>query len=355
MEMIAMHLPQFHEIPENNEWWGEGFTEWTCLKRKNKYADDYMPLLGEYDLLKKETMEMQNKLAKEYGVSAFCYYHYYFAGKKLLEKPVENLLKWTDINQKFCFCWANHDWKKVVNGVSEMLVEQVYGNKQDWARHFDYLKQFFLDERYIKINNKPLFIILNVEFQERQDIVDYFNSCCKEIGFDGIYYVQSLYYEDKIKHLTKEVDAVVLREHIYSWKSSISIVRRMINKIRRKLQLPQIFSAEAIMRASLKNAQNFPHAQKYFLGAFSMFNNTYRHGGRGYIIKKPRKDFFRNYIKELNRIAEEKKIEYCFFTAWNEWAEGQCLEPDTKNGYMFLEGIRDALNPNFQSNAEETK
>ena len=145
MKIIASHLPQFHEIPENNEWWGDGFTEWTNINKPNKVGGDLQPLLGQYNMLDKNTLIMQTELAQKYGIYGFCYYHYWFEGKKLLEKPVELLLKEKDINQKYCFCWANHSWFRSWQGSKEMLIEQTYGTEKQWSEHFDYLKYYFVD------------------------------------------------------------------------------------------------------------------------------------------------------------------------------------------------------------------
>lgn len=344
MKIIAIHLPQFHQIPENDKWWGEGFTEWTNLNKPNKFGAGLQPLLGQYNLLDKETMIMQNRLAKEYSIFGFCYYHYYFTGKKLLERPIENLLKWTDIDQPFCLYWANHDWKRSWEGKNEILIKQEYGDEKDWEKHFNYLKQFFLDTRYIKIDNKPVFVIFNIKFEEKEKIISFFDRKCKEIGFAGIYYVQSVYDEKHIKSglLAPNTDAIFLREPGYSMK--ISFRSKVFNKIRRVVfKKTSIYTAKKIYTDSIKNAKRFPYNIKYFLGAFAMWNNTYRHGKRGYIIKKGTRKEFLHYIKALKQIAEEKNIEYCFYNAWNEWAEGMILEPDTKNKYMLLESIKEAM------------
>ncbi len=189
MKILAYYLPQFHEIEENNKWWGKGFTEWTNVKKGKKLFktqnQPFVPLNNNYyNLLNKETVKWQTELAKKYGVYGFCYYHYWFEGKKLLEKPVENLLKWKNIDQKFCFCWANHSWKKTWNGLNEILMEQKYGNEDSWNKHFDYLLQFFKDERYIKIDNKPIFMIFKLkDIKDINEMLDFFNKKCIENGF----------------------------------------------------------------------------------------------------------------------------------------------------------------------------
>ena len=198
MKIIAYYLPQFHEVKENSEWWGKGFTEWVNVKKaKPLYRNHKQPNLplenNYYDLLNKESVIWQTKLANEYGIDGFCYYHYWFKGKKILEKPAENLLKWKDILQNFCFCWANHDWKKTWNGTNQILIKQEYGEEKEWEEHFQYLLSFFKDNRYIKIGNKPILMIFNAEAIPRvNERIEYYNKRCKEHGFEGIYIIESL-------------------------------------------------------------------------------------------------------------------------------------------------------------------
>ena len=161
MRWFAFYLPQFHETKENNEWWGKGFTEWTHVNgAKSLYKGHRQPIApldkNYYDLMNKESVEWQTSLMHQYGVDGLVYYHYYFRGQKLLEKPAENLLKWTDIDQPFFFCWANHTWYQAINGVKKVLREQTYGTQEDWDDHFQYLLPFFRDDRYEKIDNKPV-------------------------------------------------------------------------------------------------------------------------------------------------------------------------------------------------------
>ena len=165
-KIIAFYLPQYHAIPENDQWWGKGFTEWTNVKKAKPLFEGHdqprIPLNHNYyNLLDDNTKIWQANLAKKYGVYGFCYYHYWFkGGKKLLEKPAEQMLSNKSIDLPFCFCWANENWTRNWDGGNrEIMVEQDYGNKDDWECHFQYLLQFFKDKRYITVDGKPLFII----------------------------------------------------------------------------------------------------------------------------------------------------------------------------------------------------
>jgi hypothetical protein len=356
--IIALYLPQFHPIPENDAWWGKGFTEWTNIKKENKFSDGLKPLDDNYyNILNIETVEWQTKLMKEYGIYGFCYYHYWFNGKKLLEKPAENLLKNKNINQNFCFCWANHNWYRSWLGSKEILIEQEYGAEIDWQNHFDYLKNFFIDKRYIKIENKPLFIIFN-DFEQKEDIINYFDMKCYEIGFNGIYIIENIKKPSDYYSISKETEAIILREPDLSYVAYIRhnpILRlvlkleRMINKgyNSRKTFNMRSVKAKYLFNKSLKCIKNFKLNKKCYPGIFSMWDNTYRHEERGYKIYPPSQEEFICYLKEINEICKERELEYIFFNAWNEWAEGMTLEPSNIHGYRFLEGIKEVFGGNI--------
>ena len=197
MKMYAYYLPQFHEIKENNEWWGKGFTEWTNVKNAKPlfrgHIQPKQPLNDNYyDLSNINTLKWQSELLNKYKVDGLIFYHYYFVGKKLLEKPAEMLLKNKDLNINFFFCWANHSWKRSWDGTSEMLLEQTYGTKKDWEKHFKYLLPFFKDQRYQKDNNKPMLMVFKTDFKEKNEMFKYFNKKCIENGFSGICIIETL-------------------------------------------------------------------------------------------------------------------------------------------------------------------
>ena len=164
IKAIAFYLPQFHPIPENNDWWGRGFTEWNnVVKGKPRFKNHYQPHLPEelgfYDLRLEETRLAQEMLAKEYGIHGFCYYHYWFSGKRLLNEPIDRKLKNPNEDLPFMLCWANENWTKVWDGgENEILIKQDY-SKEDDLKHFNHLLKYFRDDRYIKIDDKPVFLI----------------------------------------------------------------------------------------------------------------------------------------------------------------------------------------------------
>jgi len=343
MKVLALHLPQFHTIPENDEWWGEGFTEWTNIKKHNRYSNKLKPLDDNYyNLLDKETMIWQNKLAAENGIEGFCYYHYYFKGKKLLEKPAENLLKWKDITQKFCFQWANHTWKRSWQGKQDILIKQEYGEMPDWLEHFRYLEKFFVDERYIKIDNKPLFIIFDNKFECKAQMMQLFDAECKKIGFNGVYFVENIGSKLDMKHVISNSNAILLREPAFSHHTDFftRVAKKMCNSL---FKVPRKYKAWTIMKTQIKNLENKKFDKQVFLGAFAMWDNTYRHNSRGYKITPPSEAQFVEYLQKLKEYGEVNNVPFLLFNAWNEWAEGMILEPSNLYGLAYLECIREVF------------
>ena len=208
MKILALYLPQFHTIPENDEWWGKGFTEWVNMKKaKALYNGHYQPRVpldhDYYDLSNVNVMRKQTEIAKKYGIYGFCVYHYWFQGHKLLEKPMENYLEAKDIDFPYCFCWANEHWTNAwVSGENKILIEQDFTDKEDWKNHFYYFLSFFKDERYIKEDNKPFLVIyLPSIIETLNEMLEYWDILAKENGFAGMKYAYQhyVYYLDNDK------------------------------------------------------------------------------------------------------------------------------------------------------------
>ena len=358
MKKFAIYLPQFHEIPENNKWWGTGFTEWTNVKNavplfeghnqpKVPYNNYY------YNLLDKETIEWQTNLLEKYRIEGFAYYHYYFNGKKLLEKPAENLLKWTDINQRFFFIWANHPWIRSWEGKKTVLMQMEYGSQDSWESHFQYLLKFFKDIRYEKKDNMPLFSIFNSNFPEKNDMIHYFNKRCMEEGFNGLYLIEEFGsgsrrkkypndFYDFINSISPYTRAIQIRQPVFceyelgNW--IVRIARSLYRKYRRStnsiFKSPVILDGNSLIDRFMKT--KIPKTtQVQIPTVFFEWDNTPRHNERGYIIKPIDKNHFIKYMDSI------KDCEYVFFNAWNEWAEGMIMEPTEENGYKYLEWIRE--------------
>lgn len=348
MKVFAMYLPQFHRVKENDEWWGEGFTDWVSAKNAVPlFEGHYQPRVPQggkyYDLMKKETMEWQASLMHQYGVDGMCIYHYWFKdGRKILERPAENLLKWKDIDMPFCFCWANETWAyswsnvKTKNvwmykggktdfvGENGILLKQEYGSSEEWKEHLEYLVSFFRDSRYIKIDNKPLFLIYKPA--EIECLIEMLKVWRKEIinyGFDGIYIVGSFCNA----MAGKVVDAELCIEPpggmrpIYENYEKDGIYR---------FQYKDVW--DNILKEGALSA-------KTYFGGFVGFDDTPRRGDEGIVIDNATPRLFGEYLSKLMAKNAAYGSDIVFINAWNEWGEGMYLEPDERYGTGFLEAV----------------
>lgn len=368
LKIIAFYLPQFHSIEENDKWWGKGFTEWTNVKKAVPlYPGHDQPRIplndNYYNLLNDDTKIWQANLAKKYGVYGFCYYHYWFKGKKLLEKPAEQMLKNKSIDLPFCFCWANENWSRNWDGGNrEIIVKQDYGEKKDWEEHFQYLLTFFKDSRYITVNGKPLLVIYKPDLiNSIYEMVSYFKKRIVEEGFPGIClafqfptYYMDVFYRDDIFDYMIEFEPVFSRNNIVRHSSKkIEIVRKFfgektITKYRNsKNQLKYTFAKPHHLSMffydeAWEKILNQKWNNKLLPGTFVDWDNTPRnkHGVvySGFTIEK-----FEENIKKLVKRAYQENKPMLFINAWNEWGEGAYLEPDERYGYRKLETIRSAL------------
>jgi hypothetical protein len=356
VKAITYYLPQYHEIPENNEWWGSGFTEWTNLKKAKplyKGHEIKYPLNENfYNLLDKNTVIWQTDLANKYGIYAFNYYHYWFKGKKILEKPAENLLKWKDINQKFMFMWANHDWTRSWVGGKEVLLKMDYGTKEDWISHFNYLIDFFKDERYIKLNNRPVFqIYITKDIPSLKEMVDLWNELCIENGFDGIYIIDNVDYHQIIKNeISDVVNAVSIEEQttaLQYWRKN-NPISLMCNKMLDLLQPNKIkqINYDLVVRNSVEYMLKSNIGKKTFFGVCTGWDNTSRYGKKGYVITNSTPIKFKKYLEKAFQLSLERKQEFIFISCWNEWCEGMCLEPNNVDEYGYLEAVSSVFNNN---------
>ena len=224
MKIIAFYLPQFHDIPENDEWWGKGFTEWVNVKKAQPlYKGHEQPRIpmneNYYNLLDDNVKIWQANIAKEYGIYGFCYYHYWFGGKLLLEKPMEQMLANPKVDIPFCISWANEPWTKAWVNESKVLIPQFYGGKKEWKEHFDYLLPFFKDNRYIKEDNKPLFIIYRAEVIDcLNDMLDYWTELARQNGFSGMKYAyQNLTFDLMPNRDDSRFDYNIEFQPSYAW------------------------------------------------------------------------------------------------------------------------------------------
>lgn len=373
IKLIPFYLPQFHTIPENDRWWGEGFTEWVNVKKATALFEGHdqpkIPLNENYyNLLDDDVKIWQADLAKAYGVFGFCYYHYWFkGGKQLLEKPAEQMLVNKEVDLPFCFCWANENWSRNWDGGNrEVIMEQEYGDRDEWEKHFQYLLPFFKDERYITVDGKPLFIIYKPEqIIDVQQMMVYFKKRAVESGFPGLClafqfptYYADMYYREDIFDYRIGFEPVYSRNATNLKKpgtaSKVRTLRKVlgenaVSKYRKARQgktgsnweqsrcLAMYFYDE-----TWEQILNNEWTQDFLPGALVDWDNTPRnkHGVlyEGFTIEK-----FEKYMKSLVKRANGESKPMIFINAWNEWAEGAFLEPDEKYGYQKLEAIKKAL------------
>lgn len=350
MKIFAYYLPQFHCIPENDKWWGKGFTEWTNVKKAKplfkNHIQPQIPLNNNYYCLDDiKTLKWQENLINKYKVDGLIFYHYYFKGKKLLEKPAEMLLNNKDINIDFFFCWANHSWRKTWEGSTEMLLEQTYGDEKDWENHFNYILSFFKDARYQKKDNKPILMVFKSDFDEKKNMFNYFNRRCIENGFDGICIIETrdAHNINKIEENNNAsyTKYIHLREpdscQVEYICKIINLPHRILNKTKKilnkyKFKLLKKYNGNKLFKVMCKN---YCYNKNIIRGLFFEWDNTPRHGYRGYIITPVSKERFLEYMDLI------KNEDYVFVNAWNEWAEGMILEPTEHNRYKYLEWIKE--------------
>ncbi len=357
MKQFAIYLPQFHEIEDNNRWWGKGFTEWTNVKTARPLYRNHIqpihPLDGfYYDLSDPKTNKWQIDLAKRYGIDGFIYYHYYFSGKMIMQRPAEAFLNNKELDHRFFFCWANHTWYKGDGDHRETLIKQTYGDKGDWEKHFKYLLPFFKDSRYEKKNNKPVFMIYVYSFDKKVDIINYFDQRCKDEGFNGIFIIETYTgdatssdiqsFSDKI---VKQAGLVYFREpnvamrKYFKYRPMTRLYFKIIRNAKLKLKDNMVLkiNGSKLFRNMSRNLVKTIAGCPVTHGLYFSWDNTPRHGNKGYVISMPDKRDFETYVKAI------QNDEYLIINAWNEWAEGMVMEPTEEYGYRNLEWLSDAL------------
>ena len=358
-KVTALYLPQYYETEYNNRWWRKGYTEWVALREAKPlykgHAQPKRPLNDNYyDLSSKDSIRHQIDLAKEYGVDAFAIYQYYSCGSKLLEVPTELLLDDKSLDMPFYLFWANTSWRKSWFGQDESVIwEQRYGDEHDWRIQFDYCLRFFKDERYVKVDNKPVYALHSAwQFEEVDAFIACWNKWAKAEGFDGIYFVKGARYQDK--GIRGSFDAIVCREPDYTLAYDEGFIShayrflrtRLLAVINKYLLIPKgrglvmyYMSYDRLWQRILSR----DYAGTGLLpGAFPDWDNSPRKGYNAYIVRGASPDKFRTYFTRLYEKAAEAKSPFILINAWNEWAEGAYLEPDERYGYAYLEGIRTA-------------
>ena len=355
IKFLAYYLPQFHQIPENDEWWGEGFTEWTNVKKaKPLFKGHQQPIvpgeLGYYDLLKTEGIqEKQAKIAKEHGIDGFIYYQYWFGnGKMLLEKPAEKMLVNKNVDLPFCFCWANETWSGIWHGLTDkILAKQTYPGEEDEERHFAYLLPFFQDERYIKIDEKPLFIIYDIKVPDLKNFILRLRKRAAVAGFKGIYLMASNKCEDDLDYLEMGFDGKISHAFNTQYKRVVPYLsNRFWTKVRNKISLTFGNEYTPILKFDYKKFSEKISYTKLSVETFPIvvpnWDNTARCGKNGITLTNSTPIFFENEISKAVSFLEDtdQTNRIIVVKSWNEWAEGNFLEPNNIHNTGYLKAIK---------------
>jgi len=352
--IFAYYLPQFHVIPENDQWWGSGFTEWTNVKKaKPLFPGHKQPIfpgeLGFYDLTDVKVIESQAELAKNHGVDGFVFYHYWFGyGKTLLEGPLQDFLKNRSTNIQFCICWANESWKGTWHGAgNRMLQEQHYPGKEDYINHFHYLLPFFRDKRYLTINEKPVFQVYVPEsIPDLLCFTQVFENEAKAAGFKGIYWIgvkSSLKWVEEDTLFNGYINSNLSNINKYHKNSFSGIIRRFVFNvpfIRKLFKLPKTIYYHTV-RACLEDF-GIGCSKLVFPLAIPNWDNTPRTKEAGTVYLNTSPQAFSEHLKAcLNQTKKlPKDRQLLFIKSWNEWAEGNILEPTQEYGRQYLEVIK---------------
>jgi lipopolysaccharide biosynthesis protein len=345
IRLIAFYLPQFHPIPENDQWWGKGFTEWTNVaKARPNYAGHYQPHLpadlGFYDLRVAEIMEQQDELAKRYGLYGFCYFYYWFGGKRLLDLPLERLSKTNKLGNPFCIAWANENWTRTWDGLeNEILIGQQHSDEDDRAVIRDMIR-YFQQANYIRINGKPLLIVYRINlFPDIRRTTDIWREQCVKDGVGDIY----LALVESFENAGTPADPVV-----FGFDASVEYPPHGMSS---PIKTPPILNPdfegsvhdyrEIVLKYLQRDVPNYVR----FRSVMPSWDNTPRRQNNPYVFEYARPGFYQAWLEAILDQTHEQNFgdeRIVFINAWNEWGEGNHLEPDRRYGHGFLEATRNA-------------
>lgn len=376
--VIAYYLPQFHPLPENDMVWGPGFTEWTNVaKARPLFRGHYQPRipadLGFYDLRLSESRERQAEMAREAGIEGFCYWHYWMGnGKRLLNRPFDEVLESGKPDFPFCLAWANHDWVTKTwdkSGGDKMIARQEYPGTEDYRKHFDLVLQAFRDHRYITVDGKPVFMIFDpYAFTDIRRFMDLWRELAVRNGLKGVYFIAMCNSTTTIKRngdgtyrrvmpdLESSADIYdeFLKLGFDAINSSGKSRAEMIygGMIRRNIR----FAMQKKLPFMPTLKYDYPKVVRHFFAPEDSWNNVYptilpqwdrspRAGNSEGIYINSTPENFKEHIRNALEIIKDKPDEHkiLFLRSWNEWAEGNYVEPDLKYGHGFLDAIRDTI------------
>lgn len=361
--VIAFYLPQFHPIPENDEWWGKGFTEWTNVaKAKPLFRGHWQPRLpadlGFYDLRVADVRDHQAALAREAGVGGFCYWHYWFGhGRRILERPFKEVVASGKPDFPFCLAWANQTWSGIWHGSpNKILIKQEYPGPADEAAHFDLVLPAFRDSRYMTVDGKPIFAMLDPgDHPDPAGFIRHWRQLAEKANLPGIYFI-AMWNQSPDPKLS-EFDAVTefgpgdflkslpmdpWSQRLRRWqKGEFGPILGPI--LGRRFLKPLRFNYTDVIKAAF--GSDFARDPRYVPTVLPGWDNTPRSGVRGVVFEGATPALFKTYLKKaIDRVSQRPAQErIIFLKAWNEWAEGNYVEPDSVFGHQYLTAIREAL------------
>lgn len=368
---IAMYFPQLHRIPENDRWWGPGFTDWDNVRSARPlYEGHYQPRVplneNYYDQALVATQEWQVELAKRFGIHGFCIYHYWFDGRLLLEKPAENLLKNRHIDMPFCLCWANETWSRRWDGKdNRVLVRQTHPPVAErWQAHFDYLLPFLEDQRAIRVDGKPVFVLYRPQnIQRIDDMVDHWREAAVRSGLPGLYIIVQKSFEYPRSKFENAADAIFQFQPfdtIHSpgfnpQRKDVNLLKKLFSLLPERVQdefrtlramwinQPEFYDYDEVMEYAVRVRPD-PKLTTY-PGIFADWDNTARYKGRARIFRGASPDRFRFWLDRLCASMGDRNLpeNFIFINAWNEWAECAYLEPDERFGTGYLGALKDVM------------
>jgi hypothetical protein len=337
--LLAFYLTQFHPTPENDRWWGKGFTEWTNVTKAEPLFEGHLqPHLptdfGFYDLRVRETRREQIKVAKQYGIDGFCYHYYWFSGKRLLYLPLDDMLADPESDMPFCLCWANENWTRRWDGAEqELLIAQEYRQEDD-LNFIKSLIPFFQDKRYIRVDGKPYFSVYRPpHIPDVRKSIGIWRDYCRAIGVGEIHIGGALTHQNE-EYAEFGFDSGVQFPPHNLYSGNINHQVKFFNTFHGNLM-----QYEAIARAYLERTYAAP---RVFRTVFPSWDNTARTKDRSLVVLNGTPDNYEHWLGAAIDLCSNEKDELVFINAWNEWAEGCHLEPDRWHGHKFLHATRNA-------------
>lgn len=349
--VVALYLPQYHPIPENDDMWGKGFTEWRrVVSAKPLYPGHYQPKLtadlGYYDLRLQDTRAEQAELARSSGVEAFCYYHYWFAGRRLLQRPFEEVLRSGEPDFPFCLCWANESWTGIwVGEPDKIIAEQTYPGVDDHSNHFDTLLPAFRDKRYLRIDGKPVFFVYRpAKIPDVVAFVRLWRHLAERAGLPGIYFVGVNHRSVVWEPGSMEFDAAIANRlpDTRPWISKRTPLRWARFRAQAMLNWPTIYDADEVISRPVYDETR---SGEWFPTVYPNWDTTARHRSRGLVMDGSSPEIFRAAVRRALDLVVDRPADHRLIVlkSWNEWAEGNYVEPDQRFGHAFLDVLREEV------------